>query len=278
MAAGVMYYRRESDRTQASARIGDVFGNWSPGGERWLFLAAHDDDIIAGGGLTFLAALAEGIEVHAVITTDGRMGYCRPEQRDTIAAVRQAEARASFQILGLPPQRLHFLHFPDCELHPYRGRRFTATGDPAEIAGATGLQNSYCYMIRQVRPTRVFLPTITDLHPDHRIVHEEMMISLFHAQGNIWPELGAPVAAVPELYEYATYCGFCEPPQICITGPAAMLETKLRGIRAYASQEQIELLIDLQRGAGPIEYLREVKFQFYSPQQYAGLFDLSGGQ
>jgi len=53
---------------------------------------------------------------------------------------------------------------------------------------------------------------IADLHPDHQIVHEEVLISLFHAQGNIWPELGEPIAEVPQVYEFACYCDFPRQP------------------------------------------------------------------
>jgi len=127
-------------------------------------------------------------------------------------------------------------------------------------------------VLRQVRPTRVFLPSITDLHPDHQIVNAEMQISLFHAQGGIWPELGPPIAAVPTVYEYATYSDFATPPEIRLAGTPEMLQRKLDAIRVYASQEQIELLVDVQRQAGPVEYLREMQFHFYQPQQYAGMF------
>jgi LmbE family N-acetylglucosaminyl deacetylase len=273
MAQGITYYRRTDGTVISSSKVGDVFTNWNPDGERWLFLSAHDDDIVAGAGVTFQAAIAEGVEVHAVITTDGRMGYCRLPQRHIISEVRRKEAEQSFTILNLPLERLHFLGFPDCNLNPYRGRRLTTEGDPTEIAGAGGLQNSYPYVLRKIRPTRIFVPTITDLHPDHRIVNEEMMISLFHAQGRIWPELGEPIEVIPAVYEYATYCDFPQPPQIRIVGPQSMLETKLEAIRAYASQEQIDLLIDVQRDVGPVEYIREVAFNFYAPKQYARLFE-----
>lgn len=51
-----------------------------------------------------------------------------------------------------------------------------------------------------------------------------------------------------------------------------MLQTKLAAIAAYASQEQIETVVKIQREVGAIEYLREVKFHFYHPQQYQPLF------
>lgn len=273
MVDGVTYQRRTAGPAVSSPRIEDVFHDWKGDQEVWMFVSAHDDDIVTGAGLTFQVGLAEGIPVHAVITTDGRMGYCRLPQRRTISHVRHSEAQRSFEILGLPSDRLQFLKFPDCNLNPYRGRHFATIGDPTEVEGASGLQNAYPHILRQIRPTRVFLPTITDLHPDHRIVNEEMQISLFHAQGSIWPELGPPIESVPYVYEYATYCDFPEAPQIRINTPASMLETKLRAIGAYASQEQIEVLIDVQRQAGPIEFIREVQFRFYSPKQYEGLFE-----
>ena len=272
MAAGFTYYHRHAHRVVKSHDIGAVFTGWQPGKECWLFVAPHDDDVITGAGLTFLTGLAEGAEVHAVVVTDGSMGYCSDSQRHTIAQVRAQETQQSFQLLGLPPERLHRLKFPDCNLNTYRGRHFTTADDPTELAGASGLQNSFPYLLRKIRPTRLFLPTSADLHPDHRIVHDEMLISLFHAQGTIWPELGPPMAAIPQIYEYATYCDFPEPPQIRLAPPPELLETKLRGIRAYASQEQIELLIEVQRNIGPEEYLRELNFHFYAPEKYRALF------
>jgi len=273
LSHGINYYRRKAGATQVTSDIAELLPDWQGERECWMFVSAHDDDIVTGAGLTFQAALAEGVQVHAVITTDGRMGYCKFTQRRSISEIRQAEAEQSFQILGLPEDHLHLLHFPDCNLNPYRGRHFATIGDPTEVEGASGLQNAYPHILRQIRPTRVFLPTISDLHPDHRIVNEEMLISLFHAQGNIWPELGTPIETVPAVYEYATYCDFPQAPQLRIVTPEAMLETKLRAIKAYASQEQIDVLIDVQRKAGPQEYVREIEFNFYSPQQYERLFE-----
>lgn len=272
MAHGITYQRRLDGRTVSSENVGDAFDAWNPTRECWMFFAAHDDDVIVGGGLTFMAGLAEGAEVHAVIATDGRMGYCRPEQRLSISKVRAEEAQRSFGILGLRAERLHFLHFPDCNLNPFRGRHLTHEADRAAIAGASGLQNSFPWVLRQVRPTRVFIPTIADLHPDHRIVNEELLISLFHAQGNIWPELGPPIDVIPLVYEYATYCDFPAPPQIRVQATAEMLQRKLDGIRAYASQEQIDVVVDVQRKIGPVEYIRQIEFRFYQPQQYDKLF------
>ena len=272
MAANITYARRTRDGLLTTSNIGQLFPDWRSAAECWMFVSPHDDDVVTGAGLTFQVGLAEGAQVHAVVVTDGRMGYCRFEQRRNITKIRAAEAEKSYRILGLPPGQLRFIECPDCNLSAYRGRHFTTIGAPTEIEGAGGMQNAFTYALRQIRPTRVFLPTRADLHPDHQIVHEEVLISLFHAQGNIWPELGTPIAEVPKVYEFAVYCDFPEPPQIRIETPPAMLETKLRGISAFVSQEQIGNLVEIQRAAGPIEYLRELEFHFYSPQKYHPLF------
>jgi LmbE family N-acetylglucosaminyl deacetylase len=272
MSSGIVFSRRSANGLLTTENAAEVLPHWQGAKECWLFISPHDDDVVAGAGLTFQVGLALGAAVHAVVATDGRMGYCRLPQRTTISKVREAEARASFALLGLPAENLYFLGYPDCNLNAYRGRHLSTDGSPTEIEGAGGMQNAFCHVLRKVRPTRVFLPTSTDLHPDHRIVHEEVLISLFHAQGTIWPELGPPIAEVPTVYEFAVYCDFPEAPQIRIDTPACMLEKKLDGIRAYASQEQIEAIVAIQRDVGPIEYLRELRFNLYSPRQYHSLF------
>jgi LmbE family N-acetylglucosaminyl deacetylase len=272
VTANVKYSRRTGNELVSTTNVAKLFSDWRGSDERWMFVSPHDDDAVIGAGLAFQAGLAEGATVHAVVVTDGRMGYCDFDRRWEIIGIRHAEAERSYGILGLPAGHLRFLGFPDCSLNPYRGRHFAADGEPTAIAGGGGLQNAITHALRQIRPNRVFLPTSADLHPDHRIVHEETLISLFHAQGNIWPELGEPTAEVPKLYEFACYCDFPQPPAIRIDAPPAMLERKLDAIRAFASQEQIELVVDIQRKIGAVEYLRDLGFRFYSPEQYHALF------
>ena len=268
-------YQRLTEDKQVitSENPADVWVDWKDGKETWLFLAPHDDDIILGAGLTFLAALNDGINVHAAITTNGESGYCRPEHRNCIAAIRQQEAEASFSAMGLEQDHLHILGFHDSGVDQFTGHFFTNQPGPTVISGATGLQNSYTALLRLVRPTRIFLPSCTDIHPDHRTAHNEMIISVFHATGNIWPELGAPLEDFPVLYEYATYSDFLTPPDMRTTVSEELLEKKLAGIAAYVSQEQIGALIEIQRQAGCKEFVRQVKFDLMTPGKYNYLFD-----
>jgi len=271
MPATIQYTRRTSGGLRTTSHLAELFDDWRGAAESWLFVSPHDDDVALGGGLVFQVGIAEGAQVHAAVVTDGRMGYCRIEQRESIAAIRAEEAKRAFAVLGLPPRRLHPLGYPDGCLTACRGA-FFVDGGAGQAGGPPGMQIAFTRLLRQVRPTRVFLPTSFDLHPDHRVVHEELMISLFHAQGGIWPQLGEPIAEVPRVYELAVYCDFPEPPQIRVETPQAMLETKLQAILAYSSQEQIGTLVEIQRSSGPVEYLRELKFRFYAPHEYDELF------
>jgi len=53
---------------------------------------------------------------------------------------------------------------------------------------------------------------------------------------------------------------------------AVEFEKKLAGIAAYRSQLQIAKLVEIIRSAGPFEYLRELNFRFYSPNNHKPAF------
>lgn len=269
----LFFDRLAEGKVSTSSDPAEIFPDWQGSDERWLFLAPHDDDIIIGAGLSFVSAIALGVETYAAITSDGAMGYCRPEHRESISSIRRSEARTSFTAVGLPEDRLFFLDYPDSNFHLHLGRRFAVEGDPHIVAGGTGLQNSYTWLLRKIRPTRLFLASITDIHPDHRATTTEMTISIFHAVGGIWPELGPALESLPQLYEFATYSDFLTPPTLRIRASESLLQKKLDGITAYRSQEQIGLVVEAQRKAGPKEFLREVRFDIFQPELCNALFD-----
>ncbi len=209
--------------------------------------------------------------MRALIVTDGRMGYCTLEQRDSISEIRRQETYESYQILGVPKNKIEYIGYPDGGLTVLCGRRRAFPGEPA-IEGHMGLSNAFTWHLRKTRPHRVFVPTRADLHPDHQITNNELMISLFHAAGAIWPHLAAPLEDVPKVYELAVYCDFPEPPTLQIEATTDAFETKLRAVAAYRSQTQIARLVEIIRKAGPFEYVREISFRFYSPANYRSMF------
>ena len=258
-------------------RVGDTLASvsrhWQGDRERFLFISPHDDDVVLGTGLFIQLAQQENIPIYIMIVTDGSMGYCSKEQKDTISEIRREETYNCYKSLGVPEENIIWLAFPDCRLNYYRGRRFSDSNDWTMYEGFIGLQNSFTHWIREIAPTQCFLPTSSDLHPDHKIVHEEFLISLFHAAGSIWPELGKSIEKVPFVHEMGVYCDFPEPPKVRMQTPETYLEKKLDAISAFKSQKQIASLIEIVRKSGPYEYLRKLNFKLYQPAAYYDMFE-----
>ena len=99
------------------------------------------------------------------------------------------------------------------------------------------------------------------------------MISIFHACGDIWPELGHKLELLPYVSEMAVYCDFPTPPQLRVTTPVSCLEKKLEAIACFKSQLQIDSLISAIRQNGAIEYLRSVDIRLYQPSRYFDRFN-----
>jgi len=106
----------------------------------------------------------------------------------------------------------------------------------------------------------------------NRAVNTDLLISIFHAQGQIWPELGPPVSFVPKLYEYPTYNDFAAPPTMRVRVSEDLVEKRLAGIALFKSQLQIDLLVNELRRAGGNEYLYELTFEVFSAKKYESLF------
>jgi len=261
----------DGERRVASSLHG-VSKHWQGEKESFLFISPHDDDVAIGAGLLVQLANQEDVVVHILIVTDGSMGYCSEDEKETIAKIRHEETFKCYQKLGVPSENIAWLGFPDCQLNSYRGRRKARTHDKAVIQHHAGLQNAFTYHLRKICPTQCFIPTSSDLHPDHIIVHEEFLISLFHAEGGIWPELGNPTKTLPHVHEIAVYCNFPKPPHLQITTTKELLEKKINAISAFESQKQIQSVIEMVKNTGPVEYIRDMKFKLYDPKEYAELF------
>jgi LmbE family N-acetylglucosaminyl deacetylase len=262
----------ESER-RVGPTLASVSRHWKQQEQRFLFLSPHDDDVVIGGGLMIQSALAEKVPVHVAIVTDGAMGYCTEWQKDSISDIRRKETLAAYEALGVKKESIHWLGFPDCRLSLFQGRRPAAPGEPAQEGGFTGLQQALTQLIRLVRPNQVFLPTNADLHPDHRIVHSELLISVFHASGDIWPELGPAHEVIPYIHELAVYCNFPTPPKLRIHAPLEALKRKMAAILEFKSQKQIKAVVEIVRRGGPWEYLRPIEFALYNPALYRDRFD-----
>lgn len=249
-----------------------VFPDWQDN-ERWLILTPHDDDPALSAALLLTEAARIGVELRVRIATDGSMGYTSRVTAQDVVARRRDETLQSFAHCGV--HDVDWYNYPDTRLHRWQGRLSADDNVPHGqhvVAGHTGLQNSIVAELRALRPTRLFLLSAQDYHPDHKTVHQEALISVFHACGDIWPELGTPLPQAPWIHELAAYCPFAVDPDIQIIGTEAQFAAKLAAIEAFASQTQIATLVAAVRTAGPVEYVRSFAFATYSPSSYAGLF------
>ncbi|MBA2479903.1 MAG: PIG-L family deacetylase [Planctomycetes bacterium] len=231
----------------------------------WLVMVPHDDDAVLGMGLAIQCARAAGVDVHIAIVSDGRMGFSKKEDRAGIVQLRRREMEESSRIIGVAPDHLHWFGFPDSGLYNHQGCQTRADGS------ITGIAWEMTRVMRAVRPTVVFAPTSADLHPDHRIVGSELAISVFHAAGAIWLELGQPIA-VPRRFEFAVYCPFPIPPNVEVRAEKPIFAKKLDSIACFASQPQISSLVERVTAAPPVEYLLEDSWQPYDASMYKKLF------
>ena len=281
--------RRERAGKVVHGGFSSVFTHWSEA-ERWLVISPHDDDAVLSGALLFAHARDAGIPVRVCIVSDGGMGYTARFPADEIISRRRHESDRAYAILGI--HDLKWYDYPDTRLATCVGRRpiFPRMNGEATlsdrqngairsvdglhvVAGYTGLQNSIVAELRGYRPTRLFVCAPSDYHPDHKTVYQEVVISVFHSAGDIWPELGAPNEHVPTIHELAVYRRFEGDPDIRFFGDSRLFERKIGAIEAYESQTQIARLVEAVRKVGPVEFFRSVRFETYDPSIYANLFD-----
>jgi LmbE family N-acetylglucosaminyl deacetylase len=131
-----------------------------------VFSPHPDDEVIACGG-TIIRHVAAGRRVAVVFSTDGSMSHSAvlgihdnptPEQ---LTAVRQKEAEAASQVMGLGPENVHFLGFPDTRLADFM---------PEFRAAVTAVLSRYTGV------ADVYLPhEVRELNADHRLTGEGVL-------------------------------------------------------------------------------------------------------
>jgi LmbE family N-acetylglucosaminyl deacetylase len=176
--------------------------------DRILIVAPHvDDEAIAAGGYVF-DAIANGAEVYVVYLTAGdcarfsaRLMHKTLEPTASnylsVGRTRIAEARAAMKLLGLPPDHLFVLGYPDRGLRAMvdnpeaivRSRGTRAHEVPYDDALSPGSQykienaiSDLKQVIELTRPTTVVAPVPFDQHPDHAATAEIVDFALDELQ------------------------------------------------------------------------------------------------
>jgi LmbE family N-acetylglucosaminyl deacetylase len=272
----------ENRQALYSDTLSSVLSAWKSGEEGFLVLVPHDDDAVVGMGMVLQHLTQCGLPLLLAVVTDGRLGYTSLEDRTHISEIRHRETLQSCEVLGITPSQVHWLGFPDGDLDRYRGKRLAAAGDPTSADGYTGLEDAFVRLLRRgiehkgktFPITRIFFPAASDYHNDHIVSAEQIMISVFHAQGIIWPECGTPITHRPYCYQFSVYCDFSatEPANLLYRGSEDHWNAKIRSIMAYESQGQIAALVDSLKKEGPYELFREVEFRLASRERQLAPF------
>ena len=168
-----------------------------------LVVAPHPDDETIGCGGRLALATASGESVGAVFLTSGELGL-EELAADKARAVREAEAEAAAQILGLTS--LTFLRQPDWFLSGASGQ---AAKELREV-------------VQREPPDRLLVPHVEEWHPDHAATPAIVRMALWNIQETIEVqtyEVWTPMTTFKDVEDISS-----------------VMETKLAAVRAYRSQ------------------------------------------
>lgn len=229
-----------------------------------LIVAPHpDDECIAAGGL-IQQAIASGARVHVVYLTYGdnhelaywalkKIPALTSAQYRSLGETRHAEAIKGTESLGLNPDDLTFLGYPDAgtlrlwestwqpgtsRLHTATDARAVPYGDalsPGSPYNAADIVKDFESVLRSFMPTMVALPSPLDLNPDHQAGYLFATAALFDLDMS------------PRQYTYIVHQRHFPMPRIynplaSLTPPSfvASLPLTLRNLRLNAAQVSLK--------------------------------------
>lgn len=239
-----------------------------------LVVAPHpDDETLCCAGVIQRVTRAGGrVSVVWITSGDGselsmlvveKSLFSRPEKQRELGARRMQEARSVAAILGIAPQRLFFLGYPDrgvlplltdYYITPYHSKPSGMASVPYAEALFPGhpytgqsLERDFEWVLEHVRPTLVLAPSPRDSHPDHRATgiltlrglgHRDELASarywIVHG-GKGWP---APSGLAPEAALTPSPHSAGLAPTSFTLEPAEE-ERKLQAVRAYHTQMEV---------------------------------------
>ncbi len=134
-----------------------------------LVFAPHPDDDIIGCGGSIAHHIKSGDKVAIVYMTSGESGSLKYNPAE-LASIREEEARQAAAILGV--SQLFYLRYPDGYLEYSKSSL-----------------DDVMSLIRQLQPTRVYLPHDNDAVPDHQITSRLVTEAIRRAAGT-WFQAG----------------------------------------------------------------------------------------
>ena len=172
--------------------------------EKVLVLAPHPDDEILCCSTKIAEKLAQNAEVKIVFLTDGEAIAGSAEKSKNYARTRRAESVAAAKKLGISPQNLVFLGFPDAYLDTMTSEKTTSDfsgfdqtqffhSPPQTPFTRENLKGKLEQIFRDFAPDLAFWPSPKDAHPDHQVA------------GKIGAEIVAQMSEPPEVLQYVVH-------------------------------------------------------------------------
>jgi LmbE family N-acetylglucosaminyl deacetylase len=90
MKEEIEFVRLVGNERRVGPTLSSVSRHWQGENECFVFVSPHDDDVALGGALLIQLMKHENVPVHILIVTDGSMGYCNEEERNTIVEIRRS--------------------------------------------------------------------------------------------------------------------------------------------------------------------------------------------
>ena len=284
--AGVAFLARQLNLPDPSVPVADLKAFPLKGYHRLLILAPHcDDETLSSAGL-ILAAQRAGIQVRVVIATNGdgflfatmqdfKKIYPRPADFIRFGELRQQESLAALAKLGVTPDQVTFLSYPDRGTpalwndhwaltdpwrSPYSGDTqspYPLTYDPHSVYAGADYLADLSSMLASYRPDLVVYPDPQDVHPDHWGLNVFTRLALTLLRHNDPTYTPVELTYLVHRPDYPEIRGFL--PQQSLTPPAVLYtlfphwyrldlspaDTALKGQAVQAYKTQLPLLHSL---------------------------------
>ena len=225
-------------------------------GQRLLVFAPHPDDETLGAAGLMREARLRNDDVRVVILTNGdgfrisaaqEFGELSVPPKDFVryGYLRQTEAQTALGVLGIPPDHVHFLGYPDRGLMPMWINHWAASApvasaytlaDHSPYSDAPTLNAPYCgaallsdikqQMIAE-QPTDIYVTHPNDDHPDHAAasIFVRTALQQLKASGLGWAQTAHLHYYLVHRGDWPTPQGLHEDAALLPPGPMASLDT-----------------------------------------------------
>lgn len=182
--------------------------------ENVLVFAPHPDDDIIGCGGSIARHIQLGDRVTIVYMTSGESGSLKYSTQE-LASIREEEARQAAAILGV--SQLFYLRYPDGYLEYSK----SALDDVVSL-------------IRQHKPTRVYLPHDNEAVPDHKVTSRLITEGIRRAAGTWFQAGGLEPWRVSTILGYEIWTPLATIGYSQDIGP--YIDLKLEALRMHRTQ------------------------------------------